>query len=78
MTLRLDSGDADFEQRLALFLDARRGGGDDVREAVSTILADVRARGDAALVELTARFDGLEVAAADLRVADDELAAAAD
>src|SRR5579871_1094580 len=33
----------------------------DVAAAVATILADVRARGDAALRQLTARFDGCEI-----------------
>src|SRR3954462_4428268 len=36
-------------------------GGDNVAAAVSGIIADVRARGDAALRELTARFDGADL-----------------
>src|SRR5262249_56856062 len=36
----------------------------DVVGAVESIVADVRARGDAALLEYTARFDGLRVPAA--------------
>jgi histidinol dehydrogenase len=51
----------------------------EVREAVARILADVAERGDAALVEYTARLDGWEVAdAAALRVEAGQLAAAAD
>ena len=46
--------------------------------AVQRIIADVRARGDAALRELTARFDGLEEPLTDLRVPAPELEAALD
>jgi histidinol dehydrogenase len=50
----------------------------EVREAVARILADVAERGDAALVDYTARLDGWEVAdAAALRVEAGQLAAAA-
>jgi histidinol dehydrogenase len=44
---------------------------DAARTAVDDILADVRARGDVAVRELTARFDGVEVD--DLRVPSDAL-----
>ncbi len=52
-----------------------------VESRVAEIIADVRARGDAALLELTARFDGvqassmaaLEVSAAELRAAFDAI-----
>lgn len=50
-----------------------------LREAVSGLLREVATRGDAALLELTARLDRLEVAsAADLRIGPDALAAAAE
>ena len=49
----------------------------DVVRAVEAIVADVRARGDAALLECTARFDGFRAAtAADLAIAPAELDAA--
>ena len=44
------------------------------RDAVADLLADVRTRGDAALREITARFDGVELA--DFAVSDEEFAAA--
>ena len=51
----------------------------ELREAVARILNDVEARGDAALVEYTRRFDHLDVDSAEgLRIGTDELAAAAD
>src|SRR5581483_10647295 len=53
------------------------GAAPDVQRAVEAILADVRARGDAALVELTARFDGFAApSAAALAIAPEEFAAA--
>jgi histidinol dehydrogenase len=45
-----------------------------LRDGVEAIIADVRARGDAALRELTARYDGTTLDA--LAVTDDEFAAA--
>ena len=49
-----------------------------LREAVARIVADVAARGDAALVEYTRRFDDLDVGSgAELRIGADELARAA-
>src|SRR5204862_3230743 len=50
------------------------GGDAATLDAVRGIIADVRARGDAALRELTHRFDGATID--DLRVPADELAAA--
>ncbi|MBD9468052.1 histidinol dehydrogenase [Pseudoxanthomonas sp. PXM01] len=44
------------------------------REAVAGLLADVQARGDAALREVTARFDGVELAT--FEVSEEEFAAA--
>jgi histidinol dehydrogenase len=50
--------------------------GESVTAAVGTLIADVRARGDDALRELTARFDGVELAALDVSAdAIDEAAA---
>ena len=51
----------------------------ELREAVSRILRDVEARGDAALVEYTRRFDNVDVHdGAGLRIGAEELAAAAE
>ena len=44
------------------------------RDAVAGLLADVQARGDVALREVTARFDGVELAA--FEVGEEEFAAA--
>jgi len=56
--LRLDSRDAGFAEAFAALVDARRDADEDVSCDVSAILARVRREGDAAVAELTERFDG--------------------
>jgi histidinol dehydrogenase len=48
----------------------------ELMRAVSTIVDDVRARGDEALIDYTARFDGVELS--DLRIDEQTIAASAD
>jgi histidinol dehydrogenase len=62
MPLRLNAADAGFEADFAALVDARREADADVSAAVSEILADVRARGDAAVAERTLKFDGHDLA----------------
>jgi histidinol dehydrogenase len=57
-------------------LDAKRDVEERVDEAVAAILADVRARGDEAVVEYTNRFDRVNLTGAGFRIAPDEIAAA--
>jgi histidinol dehydrogenase len=57
----LSTSDADFEVRFATLLGAKREDSPDVDHVVAEIIADVRARGDAAVLELTAKFDRLEL-----------------
>ncbi len=57
----LDTGAADFEPRFAALLGAKREDSPDVDAAVAAILADVRARGDAAVLELTETYDKLSL-----------------
>jgi histidinol dehydrogenase len=76
MPLRLDTRAADFAQRFRAFLDTKREGSEDVEQAVRAIIADVIARGDRALIELTRRFDRVELDAASLKVSAGEIAAA--
>jgi histidinol dehydrogenase len=54
---RLDTSDSGFERELTHLLAFEAAQDDAVDSAVARILQDVRARGDAALLELTARFD---------------------
>ena len=56
--LRLNSSDARFEQAFRRLVRDRRESNGDVARDVKIILDDVRNRGDEALVELTAKFDG--------------------
>ena len=73
MPLELNHGDAEFETAFAGLLAAKRETQEDVQNAVVAILADVRARGDAALLEYTARFDRVTLTAATMRVSADEI-----
>ena len=55
--LRLDSRDPGFAAAFARLVDDRRESDEGISRDVAAILADVRQRGDAALAELTERFD---------------------
>ncbi len=71
----LNSQDADFETRFASLLNMKREDSPDVDDVVAGIIADVRARGDAAVIELTAKFDRLELTPETLAFTPDEIAA---
>jgi len=60
---RLNAADADFARHLDHLLSWESVSDDGVNVRVLEIIKAVRERGDAALVELTQRFDGLQVAA---------------
>ncbi len=70
----LDSRDKGFDAAFAALLAMKREDSPEVDEAVAAIIADVRTRGDAALVELTARFDRVQLTPATLRLTADEIA----
>ena len=61
---RFNSGDPDFDQSLEKLLAFEETEDESVRTAVSAILADIKKRGDEALLEYTQRFDRLEAMAA--------------
>ena len=63
----LNANDAGFEEAFAALLGAKREEAQDVDEAVAAIIADVRARGDQALIDLTAKFDRMELSPDRLR-----------
>ncbi len=77
MAADLDTRAADFDQRFQAFLGGKREASEDVDAAVRAIIADVRARGDTALVEFTRKFDAFDPAPVGLRVPIDEIAGAA-
>ncbi|MGR3639282.1 histidinol dehydrogenase [Alterinioella nitratireducens] len=55
----LDSTAPDFDARFKALLEMKREDAPDVDDTVAAIIADLRRRGDAALIELTERFDRL-------------------
>lgn len=61
MPIFLNSSDSDFSTAFEGLLHMKRESDADVDAVVADILADVRARGDAAVIELTAKFDQLEL-----------------
>jgi histidinol dehydrogenase len=63
----LDTSDIDFEAAFQALLGAKREDSPDVDAVVAGIIADVRARGDVAVLELTAKFDRLQLDADGLR-----------
>ncbi|MDO9640061.1 MAG: histidinol dehydrogenase [Pseudotabrizicola sp.] len=75
MPVFLNFAEADFEARFAQLLGMKREEAEDVDQAVAAIIADVRLRGDAAVLELTARFDRLALEAAGMAFSPAEIAA---
>jgi len=73
---RLRRSDPDFETRFAALLAEKREVAEDVESAVRAIVDDVRRRGDAAVIEHTARFDRLTLSPDRLRVSPAESDAA--
>ena len=76
MARRLNARAKDFEQQFSALLNSARDTEDDVSRAAGEIIADVRARGDSALIELSARFDRVTLTAETLRVPFAEIDAA--
>jgi len=73
MPVSLNTADADFARQFDAFLAARREEEADVSQTVAEIIADVRARGDAALADLTKRFDEIDLTSAGVRVSDADI-----
>jgi len=73
MPVFLRSDEDGFEAAFARLLSAKREDAPDVEAAVDAIIADVRARGDAALIELTERFDRVRLAPNGLAFSDAEI-----
>ncbi|MBP0438537.1 histidinol dehydrogenase [Tianweitania sediminis] len=75
MVFRLSLADSTFEADFSALLSAKREVSEDVDRVVRDIVADVRARGDAALIDYTSRFDRADVTGR-LRVTAQEVAEA--
>src|SRR4051812_27824008 len=76
MPIRLDTRAPDFSAKFRAFLATKRETAPDVEAAVRAIIADVVERGDRALIELTKKFDRLDMRADELRVSAAEIEAA--
>jgi histidinol dehydrogenase len=76
MPQRLTSSEPDFASRFDAFLATKREASADVDAAVRTIVTDVRDRGDKALIELSKKFDAVDLGALGIRVTADEVEAA--
>jgi histidinol dehydrogenase len=73
MPVTLDATAADFETRFTALLSAKREDSPEVDDTVAGIIADVRARGDAALIEMTATFDRVALSPETLRFSAAEI-----
>jgi histidinol dehydrogenase len=76
MARRLNASDPSFDADFQKLLFARREEEEDVAAVVRGIIADVRTRGDAALIELTNKFDRAGVAKETLKLSAAEIDAA--
>ena len=71
----LSTREPGFEARFQALLGMKREDAPDVDAAVADIIAQVRSRGDAAVIELTERFDRLALTPETLAFSPDEIAA---
>jgi histidinol dehydrogenase len=76
MTALLSSAEPGFAQAFEMLLGSKREASVEVGSTVASIIADVRARGDAALIDLTRKFDGLELTPQTMRFSAEEIDAA--
>ncbi|WP_170331137.1 histidinol dehydrogenase [Ruegeria arenilitoris] len=73
MPVFLDTTSSDFETAFQTLLSAKREDSPDVDAVVAGIIDDVRSRGDAAVIELTAKFDRLELTPATMAFSAEEI-----
>ncbi|TNE58395.1 MAG: histidinol dehydrogenase [Alphaproteobacteria bacterium] len=76
MTHWLNTGDIAFERDFASLLSIKRELSVEVDAQVATIVADVRARGDQALFDLTEKYDSVDVSKTGLEFTETEIEAA--
>src|SRR5947207_1354004 len=73
MPIRLDHRAPDFAERFQKFLATKREAAGDVEEVVRAIIADVAEGGDAALVELSRKYDRIDLEQTGLKVTSEEI-----
>src|SRR5262245_31235048 len=76
MPIRLDRRAPAFPERFRAFLATKREASVEVDAVVRAIIADVAARGDRALIELSRKLDRVDLEQTGLRVRADEIDAA--
>lgn len=76
MPILLNAADPGFDSAFASLLNAKREDSPDVDAVVADIIAQVRTRGDAAVIELTEKFDRITLTADHLAIRADEVAKA--
>ena len=75
MPIRLNTRDADFAARFTAFLATKRETAEDIEQAVRAIIDEVAAKGDRALIELTRKFDRVDLGKIGMKVSQAEIAA---
>lgn len=78
MVYRLSQTDSNFPSEFQSLLAAKREVSEDVDATARSIIQDVRQRGDAALLELTEKFDRVSLTADTLRVSEADIMQAVD
>lgn len=79
MAVKLNTSDHGFKGQFTALLNSKREDSIDVSDTVNAIIGDVMARGDAAVLELTRKFDRIDAESmAELALTADDLAAAYD
>lgn len=73
MVRRLIQSAGDFEADFTTLLSMKREVSEDVNGIVTSILADIRERGDDALIDYTKKFDRLDLRASGIAVSEQEL-----
>ena len=76
MARRLNAQASGFDQEFAALVDARGEADHEVAQAAAAIIAEVRRGGDAALIDYSRRFDGVDLTPESLRVSAAEIASA--
>jgi histidinol dehydrogenase len=76
MAVWLRTADRNFEDGFKALLGQKREQAQDVNDTVASIIAQVRADGDRALVDLTLKFDDLDLRAGGIKVSEAEIEAA--
>ncbi|WP_420403721.1 histidinol dehydrogenase [Nisaea sp.] len=76
MPRKLISGAPGFGQEFEALINSKRETDSDVSDTVAAIIADVIARGDAALTELSRKFDNIDLAETGIAISAEEIAAA--